>query len=125
MVLLNRLHRNKIFHQVFFIDFSIVVFDLFLLKIYSVHGTPTIDVSSSPSPQSTYSPQSSPSESRTSPKVTSKIRSNSNLNDQFSMINNSRTTLSSTSAHVVSHHNDLPGIGGGIANSLNGKFIFM
>jgi hypothetical protein len=84
-----------------------------------VHGTPGIDVSSSPSPQSTYSPQSSPSESRTSPSVASKQQSTSNLNNKFSMSTNSGTALTSASSHVTSHHNDLTG--GGASNRLNGK----
>jgi len=74
----------------------------------SVHGTPAIDASSSPSPQSTYSPQSSPSESRTSPNVASKQQSTSNMNNKFSM-----TNPSGASTHISSHHNDLTGSGGG------------
>jgi len=90
-----------------------------------VHGTAGIDASSSPSPQSTYSPQSSPSESRTSPNVLSKQQSTSNLNNKFSMNTNSGTLLTSASSHVTSHHNDLTGGGGGGAtNRLNGKFNF-
>ncbi|CAF2971892.1 unnamed protein product [Rotaria sp. Silwood2] len=88
----------------------------------SVHGTPGIDASSSPSPQSTYSPQSSPSESRTSPSVASKQQSTSNLNNKFSMNTNSGTTLTSTSSHITSHHNDLTGAGGGMSNRLNPDF---
>ncbi len=89
-----------------------------------VHGTVGIDASSSPSPQSTYSPQSSPSESRTSPSVASKQQSTSNLNNKFSMNTNSGTALTSASSHVTSHHNDLTGGGGGATNRLNGKFNF-
>ncbi len=91
----------------------------YLLNI--VHGTPGIDASSSPSPQSTYSPQSSPSESRTSPSAASKQQSAANLNNKFSMNTNSGTTLTSASSHVTSHHNDLTG--GGASNRLNGKVI--
>jgi len=83
-----------------------------------VHGTTGIDASSSPSPQSTYSPQSSPSESRTSPNVSAKQQSTSTINNKFSMNSNSGTPLTS---HVTSHHNDLTG-GGGATNRLNGKY---
>jgi hypothetical protein len=86
-----------------------------------VHGTGGIDASSSPSPQSTYSPQSSPSESRTSPNVASKQQSSSNLNHKFSMNSNSGTSLTSASSHVTSHHNDLTGGGSGATNRLNGR----
>lgn len=54
----------------------------------SVQRTRGIDGSSSPSPQSTYSPPSSPNESRTSPKISSKTStklSNSYPNDNFSL----------------------------------------
>jgi len=74
----------------------------------SVHGTTGIDASSSPSPPSTYSPQSSPSESRTSPNASAKQQSS-----KFS------TNGTSASAHGASHHNDLPG---GAANRLNAEF---
>lgn len=65
----------------------------------SVHGTTTttaLDASSSPSPQSTYSPQSSPSESRTSPNASAKQQSNKYSN-----------SASSGSAHL-----DLSTVGG-------------
>ncbi len=76
-----------------------------------VHGTTGIDASSSPSPQSTYSPQSSPSESRTSPNASAK--------QQSTKFSNSGPSASS---HATSHHNDLTGGGG--TNRLNGKFPF-
>ncbi|UJR37851.1 hypothetical protein I4U23_030541 [Adineta vaga] len=82
----------------------------------TVHSTPGIDASSSPSPQSTYSPQSSPSESRTSPNTTAKQQSISNLNNKFAMNTNSGTT----SSRITSHHNDLTGGGGGTTNRLSG-----
>jgi hypothetical protein len=90
-----------------------------------VHGTGGIDASSSPSPQSTYSAQSSPSESRTSPNVASKQQSTSNLNNKFSINSNSGTPLTSASSHVTSHHNDLTGGGGGATTRLNGKLKFL
>ncbi len=74
-----------------------------------VHGTTGIDASSSPSPPSTYSPQSSPSESRTSPNVSTK--------QQSTKFSNSGTSLTASS-HGTSHHNDLPGG----TNRLNSKF---
>ncbi|CAF0877398.1 unnamed protein product [Adineta ricciae] len=80
----------------------------------AVHGTTGIDASSSPSPQSTYSPQSSPSESRTSPST--KQQSTSNLNNKFSMNTNSGPPLSLG----PSHHNDLSS--GGAASRLNADF---
>ncbi|CAF1503785.1 unnamed protein product [Rotaria magnacalcarata] len=91
-------------------------------KFLSVHGTPGIDASSSPSPQSTYSPQSSPSESRTSPSGTSKQQSTSNLNNKFAMSANVATALASASSHVTSHHNDLTGGSGSMTNRLNADF---
>ncbi|CAF0755781.1 unnamed protein product [Adineta steineri] len=91
-----------------------------------VHGTPGVDASSSPSPQSTYSPQSSPSESRTSPSVTNKQQqqqsSSSSLNNKFSMNPNSGATLSSASSRVTSHHNDSTGGGGVTTNRLSADF---
>jgi hypothetical protein len=42
------------------------------IRLLLVHGPSGVDASSSPSPQSTYSPQSSPGESRASPNVSSK-----------------------------------------------------
>ena len=93
---------------------------------FLVHGTPAIDASSSPSPQSTYSPQSSPSESRTSPNVASKQQSTSNMNNKFPM-----TNPTGTSTHAPSHHNDLTGSAGGggnsasaIGNRLPGRICF-
>ncbi|UJR08407.1 hypothetical protein I4U23_012677 [Adineta vaga] len=80
----------------------------------SVHGTTGIDASSSPSPPSTYSPQSSPSESRTSPSA--KQQSTSNLNNKFSMNSNSGASLTL----IPSHHNDLTS--GGVTNRLNTDF---
>ncbi len=74
----------------------------------SVHATTGIDASSSPSPPSTYSPQSSPSESRTSPNAAAKQQS---------------TKFSNSGSTASSHHNDLPGGGGGGTNRLNGKFL--
>ncbi|CAF2511227.1 unnamed protein product [Rotaria sp. Silwood2] len=87
----------------------------------SVHGTTGIDASSSPSPQSTYSPPSSPSESRTSPNSSSKQQSTSNINNKFSINSNSGTPLIAASSHVTSHHNDLTG-GGGANNRINADF---
>ncbi len=72
-----------------------------------VHPSAGIDASSSPSPPSTYSPQSSPSESRTSPNVSAKQQST-----KFSNSGASLTTASS-------HHNDLTGG----ANRLNSKIF--
>lgn len=69
----------------------------------SVHGTntntttTTIDASSSPSPQSTYSQQSSPSESRTSPNASTKQQS---------------SKYSNNSATIGSAHLDLSAVGG-------------
>lgn len=80
----------------------------------SVHGTiatpPTatsapLDGSSSPSPQSTYSPQSSPSESRTSPNTSAKQQQQSNKY--------STSTTSTGSTHL-----DLS------SNRLNCKLLF-
>lgn len=55
----------------------------------SVHGTATntttIDASSSPSPQSTYSQQSSPSESRTSPNASTKQQSSKYSNNNATL----------------------------------------
>jgi len=84
----------------------------------SVHGTATntttIDASSSPSPQSTYSQQSSPSESRTSPNTSTK--------QQSSKYSNNNATLGS--AHLdlggTNRHNadfSLNPSGGGDANT--------
>ena len=87
-----------------------------------VHGTPGVDVSSSPSPPSTYSPQSSPSESRTSPSTASKQQSTSNLNNKFTMNTSSGSVLNTNAAHATSHHNDLPSSGGGGSNRSNGRF---
>ncbi len=94
--------------------------EIFFCLLNIVHGTAGIDASSSPSPQSTYSPQSSPSESHTSPSVTLKQQSSSNLNNKFSMSGNSGTPLTSTSSRVTSHHNDMTA--GGVTNRLTGKF---
>lgn len=88
---------------------------LLFIRTSLVHGTPAIDASLSPSPQSTYSPQSSPSESRTSPNVASKQQSTSNMNNKFPM-----TNPTGTSTHVPSHHNDLTGNAGGGGGSASG-----
>ncbi len=94
--------------------------EIFFCLLNIVHGTAGIDASSSPSPQSTYSPQSSPSESHTSPSVTLKQQSSSNLNNKFSMSGNGGTpSLTSTSSRVTSHHNDMTS---GVTNRLTGKF---
>lgn len=90
-----------------------------------MHGKHGVDASSSPSPQSTYSPQSSPGESRTSPNVASKQQSASTLNNKFSMSTNASTSLTLNSSHVTSHHNDPTGGNGAMTNRLNGKICFL
>lgn len=77
--------------------------------LFVVHGATVIDASSSPSPPSTYSPQSSPSESRHSPNASGKHSS--------TKYSNSGTSASS---HGASHHNDLSGTASA-SNRLNGN----
>lgn len=123
---INRILNNKIIYQVCcsICSRKNILSETFFNK---VHGTGGIDASSSPSPQSTYSAQSSPSESRTSPNAALKQQqqqSATNSSNKFSINSNSRTSLTSPSSHLTSHHNDLTAGTGGATNRLNGKLNF-
>ena len=100
-------------------NFLFALIEEILLFHKIVHGATGIDASSSPSPQSTYSAQSSPSESRTSPNVGAKQQAN-----KFSINTSSGTPMTSASAHITSHHNDLTVGGNTATNRFNSKFVF-
>ena len=101
------LHNNKILYQV---KTKLQTFSNGH-GLFVVHGATVIDASSSPSPPSTYSPLSSPSESRTSPNASGKHSSTKFSNSGIS-----------ASSHGTSHHNDLTGTASA-SNRLNGTRI--
>ncbi|CAF1463487.1 unnamed protein product, partial [Didymodactylos carnosus] len=93
-------------------------------------GNGCIDVSSSPSPQSTYSPQSSPSESRTSPNVHKASINTSNDNRTIipNSAKNSNQYTTMNIPHSDSGFNRLPGdfsLPGADLNSISNSNNFL
>lgn len=101
--MINSINQTNVHPQNFLSGFLQIENQIFLFRSFSlvfiqVHERTGIDASSSPSPQSNYSPQSSPSESRTSPNVNVK-----NMSNNHKYAHNPMPLLTS-----VSQHNDLP-----------------